>query len=175
VKLIENGKTIVIKKTSLCWLLQNQKEKISTDRLRRFLSVTPQRAIGPSDCSVRMEIYCGNWCCFYENDLFTIGHVVGFSYVKNKGRQQKFHEKFCPIKPPTHIVDPKGVNVIANWFEYDRKTNDLNFVGKPLVINIDTYFTHIEPPIFENELILTESSKTYLQSMIGENIDPLLI
>lgn len=34
---LSSSKAVVIRKSSLCWLLENNKERISTDRLRRFI------------------------------------------------------------------------------------------------------------------------------------------
>jgi len=34
---LSSSKEVVIKKSSLCWLLENDKDRISTDRLRRFI------------------------------------------------------------------------------------------------------------------------------------------
>jgi hypothetical protein len=175
VKLLENGKIIVVKKTTLCWLLQAKTEKISTDRLRRFMSFAKPPTNTVSDCSVRSEIYFGDWCGFYQQDAIFIGQIVGFTYIKCKGRTKNFNGTFCPIKPPSNVENPSGINVLANWFEYSMEKSKLNFVGKAIFININTYITHIDAPIFTIDLILTEPSKNHLQSLNGEKDDPFII
>lgn len=39
---LNNRKQMVIKKTSLCWLLDNNIHRVSNDRLRRFINVIDQ-------------------------------------------------------------------------------------------------------------------------------------
>jgi len=39
---LNNKKQMIIKKSSLCWLLDNKTHRVSNDRLRRFMNVTDQ-------------------------------------------------------------------------------------------------------------------------------------
>lgn len=39
---LNNKKQMIIKKSSLCWLLDNKVHRVSNDRLRRFMNITDQ-------------------------------------------------------------------------------------------------------------------------------------
>jgi hypothetical protein len=58
-----NGKPVVIKKSSLCWLLDDTKGRVSTDRLRRFINNSKEaKTILPSSAqsSKRKSIFKSN-------------------------------------------------------------------------------------------------------------------
>lgn len=42
---LNNNKSLMIKKSSLCWLLDNKIKRVSNDRLRRFINTSNQKPI----------------------------------------------------------------------------------------------------------------------------------
>lgn len=98
----EIGQTIFIKKTSLCWLLANNVERISNDRLTRFHATRGGIQAQPylEADEKRAEIYIGDWCIFkIEENL--IGQKIGFIYLNKKTKKQKEYTlKTAPVTPP---------------------------------------------------------------------------
>jgi hypothetical protein len=176
VKLIDNGKEMFIKKTTLCWLLAKRKEKISTDRLRRFISnstTISHKSI--SDCTINSDIYIGDWGVFKHYDNIVVGQVIGFQYINATGKQKKYTWDVCPVTPPAKCNIKKGINVIGNWFLFNNASHTLNLLGKFFFINIDCYASHIEPPdLVANLLSLSKNSFDYIKALIGQAPDPLI-
>jgi hypothetical protein len=85
VGLIDDGKKLFVKKSTLCWLLTKRKERISADRLRRFISATKTTSRNSeSDCSIKGDVYTGDWCVFQHERRIIIGQVIGFQYKTEK-------------------------------------------------------------------------------------------
>jgi hypothetical protein len=170
----DHGQEIYVKKSTLCWLLSNKREKISSDRLRRFIDtskVSSNKLI--TQCSINCEISIDDWCCFTNYRDLVIGQVIGFQYIKGVGKSKTFTYDICPVQPPPDVKEPKGINVIGNWCLFNR-TNELQPCIKQFFINMENYSTHIEPPsLLEKRLFLTNKSFDYLQSFIDYGTDPL--
>jgi hypothetical protein len=176
VTLHENGKKIFIKKSTLCWILTKSKERISTDRLQRFISSMKVKLSNPqNDCSVNCDIFIGDWCVFNNLEEIVIGQIIGFQYINEKGKHKKYTWNVCPTKPPPDCTNPKGINVFANWFLFNCNTHLLSLKGSYFFLNIDCYFSHISPPEFiDGNLNLTNNSFDYVKDLVGETVDPLL-
>lgn len=98
-----NGKTVTIKKSSLCWLLDGQKNKLSSDRLLRVRSFqTSKRNIEKS--ALKLEQY---YAVFYFEKWF-IGRIlesVSTNSFKVKFLEDSLGYFHWPKKDDVAIVD----------------------------------------------------------------------
>nr|CAI5818584.1 unnamed protein product [Callosobruchus analis] len=81
----KSGNIIIVKNTSLSWLLGN-KEKVDNDRLNRFIikARKSHRNEVVSTVVIRNDLFIGDWCLFcrgMSND--NIGRIIGFKNIKN--------------------------------------------------------------------------------------------
>jgi hypothetical protein len=155
-----NGKVIAVKKTTLCWFFRDPTIKISSDRLRRFISENVHTKIQhvrtrPEDFFICDDICVGEWC-YFANSL--VGHVISFQYIKGTKREKEYSLDFAPIEPPTR-TELKGINVMCNWYSVDiTKLNTVIYGSLEIsYINIDKYVCHINAPqICEDGLHISE-------------------
>lgn len=173
---LKNGdKTIYVKISTLCYIWSN-KEKISADRLLRFISAKtkPKHQNFISDCTINTDIFVGDWCLFKNSDSVLIGQVIAFEYIQEKGWRKRYTFNVCPVKPPDECENPKGVNVIANWFLFDSHRKVIVLKGGDFFINIEFYLSHIDPPeLIDDKLHLSDKSHHYVKSLMGHDVDPL--
>lgn len=112
-----NEKSVIIPKSILCWLLSNDYNKLSSDRLHRVKNaLTESNEVLPksknsrkndifvpeNDLIVNEQIALGNWCAFYnkKSKKFIVGRIISFAYTKGKGKQLIYSASTAPIKPP---------------------------------------------------------------------------
>jgi hypothetical protein len=157
-------------------MITNPKERISSDRLRRFISENKTKISNPiSDCAINAEIFVGDWCLFVNKKIITIGQIIGFQYKKGRGKKKKFTYDVCPIKPPADCLEPKGIEVVGNWFLYSPENKFLKLIGNTFFMDIECYAAHILPPDFEDgKLILSDESLNYIKTLTCSTDDPLL-
>lgn len=86
-----SGKEHVVRKSSICWLLNSNNSKLSNDRLQRVRTseyekysasnITPVCDIHKSE-----KIFVEDWCLFkkIDSENCLIGLVLGFAYVDGK-------------------------------------------------------------------------------------------
>lgn len=179
-----NGKTKVIRKSHLIWLLTDSKDGLSSDRLKRvqsqdkknsscrrlqFKRVKPTNGMHENE-----EIQIGDWCIFYNNNThncskkFVFGSALGFEYIDGKNRKErKYTWDFAKVKPDDKCKIKRGIQVLALWYSLD-----VNGVIKELpqiktfYIDIRQYVVTLSSPSFN----ATENSgrnfcfeKTYLE------------
>ncbi|KAF5303781.1 hypothetical protein FQR65_LT08116 [Abscondita terminalis] len=123
---LNDGKFAMIKKSSRCWLLEEDKEKISPDRLRRFIQNTqqPQNHMA-SQAEYGLKV--GNWCLFKKpkaielDDELIVARILAF--CKLKGNK-------CTIKSPKQTKD---TGCLCSWYQIDP-------CGSLILVNTDNHF-----------------------------------
>lgn len=181
-----NGKTKVLRKSHLVWLLTDSKEGLSSDRLKRVQghdtknSVARQlqfkRSQTPSGIIEEKEIQIGNWCIFINddsrrcNEKFLYGSVLGFQYIGGKTwKEKKYTWDYALVKPDPKSKNPnRGINVLALWYSFGVN-GTLNALEKnhSFYCNIENYVATISSPIFKST---TSSQGLCFDSRFFENI-----
>lgn len=142
----KSGKSKVVRKSSLVWLLETGKSKLSSDRLRRVQSTCIENAnrsmVSPSPSHnaqmgnnliwVSEELNIGDWCFFVQQskkrsakskatifENLRMGIVVSFKYITGKTMKEKQYP--WDTAPTTTKLKPserRGIHVLATWYTY---------------------------------------------------------
>ncbi|KAF5298551.1 hypothetical protein FQA39_LY11752 [Lamprigera yunnana] len=108
------GRTIIVRKTSLCLLLSESSLKLSSDRSKRvkqndttLRNIHKEKNDKSKHPFVEKEkIQIDEWVDFSKSD---VGLVLGFSYLTGKGKVKEFPKETVPVKPPTK--NARGIRV----------------------------------------------------------------
>lgn len=109
----ENHKPI--RKSTFLWLLQEEKERVSTDRLERFRSgkteVLVERVVSTNHFFVDSAITFGDFALFRKksnesNKKFTfyIGQVINFEKEGKNKRERKFPFSYCILENNKKLI-----------------------------------------------------------------------
>ncbi|KAL4101321.1 hypothetical protein QTP88_021341 [Uroleucon formosanum] len=109
-----NNKSMIIKKSTLCWLLDNKKDIVSTDCLRRFIPIVSNNdtpLIVRKKITISDHVRIGDWALFRLNKTkdkeinipknvkfegFIICRILAFGYMTK--RNKTFGRQFVIIK-----------------------------------------------------------------------------
>lgn len=106
----EKGDSFFIRKSTLCWLLNNNaRDPISSDRIRRFITNSKPYSNNRAQCKDMLNI--GDWCEFKNNEK--IGQVIGFKYMSVSRKESVYSLDSVPLEGPDK---KKGVGVLCNWY-----------------------------------------------------------
>ena len=95
-ELTENEQQYFIRKSTILWMLTDKDEKISVDRLHRFITQTSSSAIADD-----RSISCGEYIVMRVDDSEKICRVISFKYSNSK---YKFKSLSCPINKSDVMV-----------------------------------------------------------------------
>jgi len=119
------NKSMVIKKRTLCWLLDNEKDLVSTDHLRRFIPVVSKNdneLITSKKITINDRVYIGDWAVFkVKNTMYDkinnqnfngiiIGRILAFGFI-NK-RKKGFSRQYTLLKEDN--LDEVGCH--CSWY-----------------------------------------------------------
>lgn len=144
--LARDGKRYLVRKSSLLWMLDAKTKKVSTDRLRRFISDAKKPGNSADD------LVCGDFIIMEFEGSDQLCQVLGFRYITEK---RSFTAIYCPINVSADKA--RGVEVFVNFFTITNNCiSSSNRVQK--YINILGYKRHvnIKRDNTTNELILIE-------------------
>lgn len=138
-----NNKSMIIKKSTLCWLLDNKKDIVSTDRLRRFIPIVSNNdtpLIVHKKITISEHIRIGDWALFRLNTTknketnfqknvkfedFIICRILAFGYMTK--RNKAFNRQFIIIKEDN--LDEIGcycscytINELVQLFSFEKKS-----------------------------------------------------
>lgn len=121
------GEAMSIKKKTFCWLLNDEYQKLSNDRILRFQSSKKKQQNLKIPTLGQLVIKIGDWCQFKFEKKNNVGQVLGFILLNKKTKKDSRY--------PHSFADPSdsNVGVLANWFV--KKRNPVN-----------AYIGHIEKP-----------------------------
>lgn len=134
-----SGNEYVVKKSSICWLLNNQKTKLSSDRLERVkvsdyqkLSSLPRTSNSGyiNFAVVCEEIFIGDWGLFKQIDgpKCLVGMVLGFGYMEGKTwKSIEYSSNFAKV-----TGNKKPIGLLCQWYNVDKN-------GKLLPINVSVH------------------------------------
>lgn len=124
------GNEFVVRKLSICWLLNKESSKLSSDHFQRVRQSEYEKKEKLKNYSknphcnsivVSKEINISEWCLFKQTKGkdFLIGLVVRFLYLKKvTWKNKKYTNTFAKITGNT-----KSVGVLCNWFNIDNNGN----------------------------------------------------
>lgn len=173
-----DGTMKVIRKSSLVWLLTDNANKLSKDRLQRVkgsqevatrlgkkkkwnhLDMT-QNKVKIQSFEVLKEIQVGQWCVFKNqlkvNDNSTndgmygnlvIGSILGFKYIRGKNEKEK---QYSLDAAPVSYDQPnkRGVEVLALWYHFNSELILEPLKNPSFFINIEHYVANA-PRVMQN-------------------------
>lgn len=154
------GKTFFVKKSTLCWLLNNPKTasgRILSDRIRRFI-VENSKSKSLSKVHDEEHLKIGDWAEF--TGKYSVGQVIGFSYLTGSKKEREYTLDSAPLTIVKSGSSFRGIGVLCNWF-----TIKPGFVlesapmDKHEYVNIIQFKAHLYKPMIEEatlKLILDE-------------------
>lgn len=132
-----NQKIIIIKKSSLCWLLDEGCDKISSDRLQRFISKNKTRTVEATSENLtdkiefKQSVNVGDWCLFLRDPKdskgkdplhdFLVGRILAFTYLLGTAKNREYSLEDCPT---TFSTDKKSsVGCLCTWYFLNKAGN----------------------------------------------------
>ena len=163
----KSGKKVLVRKSSIVWMLNRGVARESSDRLARFHS--SKRKKDNFELRERTEIknvikcdkiYTGDWCLFRDDESpgdlnFIVGLVLHFA--KNFGENLKRatwksiqHEKNYVDVPSDNSTSTVGT--LCQWYAIDFKTNQLERLKLKTqgYTEASNYIAHIPQPAFHS-------------------------
>ncbi len=143
------GQQMFVRKSSCLWAWERNKERVSTDRVFRFIK--DQKKDKPID---KKYLTVGDFACFVAADEIIIGRVLGFTYLS--GKRKEYTLPYCPLKPEIENEKKRGIAVLCTQYFVGDKTlipkNTTDYV------NIDFYKLHVDVEEIGQEFRLTTDS-----------------
>jgi len=119
-----DGEAKLVKKSSVVWFLENNVQRISSDRAFRFRQLN---YLGrPSHVISRVEkqvVLPGDWCIFSREDGngFLIGYIILLAYLDGR-RESVFQWEM------NDETDTEEVGVLCDWYSLDMSSGKLESV-----------------------------------------------
>lgn len=151
----QSGKNVVVRKSSIVWLLSNTKSNLSSDRLVRVQESefgVKKRFHMENATTMASEIFIGEWCIFSTENKIVLGLVLNFLYIKGTGRKKQYSLDYAPVQFITKDeTEARGIGVVATWYTWDDSGALENAEMASDFINIENYkMTFRRSPKFES-------------------------
>lgn len=119
-----NGDQMVVKISSLLWMFRKQPNRMSPDRLLRFVREDGVHGEGDAGISKMYGIYntisIGEWCLFWLETELIIGQVLCFQYISGKDKRRTGYRPYkLNTAPVSHPRNRNSLIVVCSWFEID--------------------------------------------------------
>ena len=149
----KNNKEILVRKSSICWLLSKSQTSVSADRLQRVKEnesqISKHQHNVLEDVQVCDTIFVGNWCLFHsegKENKYLIGLVLGFAYYKeNIWRNIEYSNNYAQIKN-----NKKSVGVLCQWYDLCKNKLVLQNISCNGYLDISHYKLSIPAPMYNN-------------------------
>ncbi|KAE8749140.1 hypothetical protein FOCC_FOCC004046 [Frankliniella occidentalis] len=158
-----NGEPAVIRKSTLCWLLQSGDTKISADRLKRVQASTlkdPHRERREVSNPSKEDFICiSDWCAFRSEDgSVAIGRILAFSYMSGSCKKnQQYSRLEAPIAAPENA---RGLGCLCSWYKLERSSLKPTNMDVHGYYDINNYICSIpRPKLVNHSLKLSWSMK----------------
>lgn len=184
-----NGKSGVktVRKSSLMWNLSSNKDKISSDRVKRVRGTNKKscRQLEFVDVTaidkplyVAEKVKIGDWCIFknvFEEtaNTFILGNIISFQYAsKSKAyKERKYTWDFAP--PSETEKDLRKIEVLSFWYRIDTNgVIDSFILPKCTFISIDYYFATLLYHVIDRnsigKIVLSEKHLTSIQNALKD-------
>ncbi|XP_058457006.1 uncharacterized protein LOC131434356 [Malaya genurostris] len=165
-----NGKVVHLKKSTFVWMISNQTERCSTDRIYRFQSSQEKASLSIQRIGndVLNNIVIGEWILVRE-DSFKVCKVYGFKYMTGKNKNYSLDS--APINVPTG-AKRRGIIILGSYFDifyFDTEfLLEISDQSSKIQIDIDRYITHLEKPsIFNSLLVYDCNSAKYINKFVS--------
>lgn len=154
VNLIGNSGIKTVRKSSLIWNMSTNKERVSSDRLKRVRGtkrkschqlefVDVSAILEPLHAAEKIKI--GDWCIFTNvfdetPDTFILGNIISFQYAaKSKAyKDRKYTWDFASVSPNEN--DPKKMDVLSFWYRISANASiELFKLPKCTFVSMDDY------------------------------------
>ncbi len=153
-----DGNIRLVKKSTLCWFLENGIRKMSNDRVlrvRQLASFADTRRLVVRQVEDRVIVRIGDWCLFKtlsdqkKSYRFLLGRVIQFSALKTTTSQKKKRSIYEWEKGTPDI----GVN--CTWYKFDGQkvsSRTISSSGTKLAVYshgfhpCETYICSLPPP-----------------------------
>lgn len=143
---LEDGTKKSVRKSTYLWTLTDPAKHLSNDRLKRVQEASShtnpkkvkrqlvfKKEVSPNQVEdvltlfKNIEIQLGDWCVFkFEKggtNIFVLGNIVAFKYIKGRtAKERQYSWEFASIEPEEHVKNPRGIEVLASWFEVGSNT-----------------------------------------------------
>ena len=169
----KKGNYRTVKKSYLCWFLNNKNKKLSSDRLRRVTECETRQSHETRDFEIEEveeldRIYIVDFCVFKreDKDSYLIELISGFGFMaKKKWTEIAYAKRYAEIN---HTYKKK-LGVFARWFTV--KESDRSLVLHPIkvqsYIDIAQYYSTIPAPAKVNgKFILSENVYSYVLELL---------
>lgn len=141
----QNGAKVPIGKSTLCWILLTDNERLSSDRLVRVqqASERPSEENSLQQATRCTELTVGDWCAFRDGQgQVTVGRVLGFAYLT--GRSLRYSSTKAPVEVPPGVV-ARGIVCRCSMFSIEQ-SGELRYASACGRLNIDTYLCTLPRP-----------------------------
>lgn len=170
-----HGKEIVVRKSSICWFLNKNCGRLSSDRLQRVMekeySSKPQSTLKSNlltpSCKTCDDVTVGEWCLFRqtENNVILLGLILSFSYLEGKTGKSREFSKECAI---INYKSNREVGVLCSWYSYDTEGNiEPALIENHGYISLRNYICTITNGFIDNKLKFHETVLKYVKSLVG--------
>lgn len=123
----KTGRKVLIRKSSLCWLITNSDNHLSSDRNKRVqeeaasTSYCPGNTESAEKIGIQREVTLkiGDWAVFkkIKEKGSLIGLVLGFSYLTGTGKNRQYSKSSVPVHAPKK--GSRGIGVLCNWYTWN--------------------------------------------------------
>ncbi len=168
------GKPKKVMKSAIVWYLNNNRNKLSSDRLERVRAKDCDKAWSSKFADIFLSEYhntsiflvhgisidpdcvdtfvandcvtCGDWCVFEFDERLLVGLILSFQYINGKNfKEQAF------VKSTAAIASGKAVGALGMWYNWNKDGQLFpELVEKHQFVNIDRYRRTISIPKYEN-------------------------
>lgn len=154
---------MTVKKSSFCRLLNDTKDRLSVDRLRRFEN---NKIInGPlhevMDVFRKYSIRIGDWCAFQhpkqnKKNLSLIVNLLSFRYLSSSSKSRKYTLDSAPTELPKG-GKKRGLGCLCTFYELETNAQTIEMTENhelmvanrsSFIIDIKLYVSHIPEPNF---------------------------
>lgn len=162
---LESEKIITIKKSSLCWLMQQDKTKLSNDRNIRVRGVkNKSKTDNISTALKEKHIKTGNWCVFNDSkNTFLLGQVLGFFIEEmgtTKSETKSLNIEICDISN-------KKILCLGTWYRL-KKDFSLEIAEQQALLKLTFYKITIPEPIWYQDTCKIDEK---IAKIIYENVN----
>lgn len=128
--LFKSSKTMVLRKSSLCWLFSSKKTKLSSDRLLRV----QQKVLSSSESRTTLfvpeqqsYVNLGDWCifkCSSTSISFMIGRILSFRYMKGVGKKTEY--SLSKVSVLEAKMNKGKFSCLCNWYNMDNASGTIS-------------------------------------------------
>lgn len=157
-----------MKKSTLCWLL-NDKERLTSDRLKRYVyggTSDPNNCGLPSTPIYKQDYFKkGDYIIVNMNGGFALGEILNFQRCNQKTlKSKRFSKRTCGSST-------NEIGLLANaWYLIDENGSLTKMISSDYIA-ADNYVYHVRPEFFNLETleIFKDIVETLYNDLIDEN------